>query len=71
MEGVDYVNFSRFSEDIFRSRTPFQPIGMGRQEVKALLGLASSDREREGTGLILCLQILRVNIDWCQATVRV
>ena len=47
VEGVDYVSFAHFSEAVFRSKTPSQPIGMGKNEVKALLGLARSDRERE------------------------
>ena len=47
VEGVDFVNFAHFSEAIFRSRTSSQPIGMDRDKIKALLGLARSDRERE------------------------
>ena len=47
VEGVDYVSFAHFSEAVFRFKTPSQPIGMGKNEVKALLGLAHSDRERE------------------------
>lgn len=47
VEGVDYINFAHFSEAIFRSRSPSLPVGMDRSKVKALLGLARSDRERE------------------------
>ena len=47
VEGVDYVNFGRFSESIFKFRNPTTQIGMDRNKIKALLGLATSDRERE------------------------
>ena len=47
VEGVDYINFAHFSEAIFKSRSPSLPVGMDRSKVKALLGLARSDGERE------------------------
>ena len=47
VEGVDYVNFARFSESVFKFRNPTTLIGMDKNKIKALLGLATSDRERE------------------------
>ena len=47
VEGVDYTNFAQYSESIFKLMNLSTPIGMDRDKIKALLGLATSDRERE------------------------
>lgn len=47
VEGVDYVKFARLSDTLFLSGTPSHSVGIDRDKVKALLGLACSDRERE------------------------
>ena len=47
VEGVDYCHFAQFLEAIFKSRTPSQHVGLDKKKVKALLGLACSDREKE------------------------
>ena len=47
VEGVDYTNFAQYSESIFKLMNSSTPIGMDRDKIKALLGLATSDRERE------------------------
>lgn len=47
MEGIDYVNFAQFSESIFKFGKSTTPVGIDKDKIKALLGLATSDRERE------------------------
>lgn len=47
VERVNYINFAQFSESIIKSSNPTTPIGMDRNKIKALLSLATSDRERE------------------------
>ena len=46
VERVDYVNFSHFAEAIFSSSTPLKAV-FGKEQVKTLLGMACSNRERE------------------------
>ena len=43
---MDYVNFSHFAEAIFSSSTPLKAV-FGKEQVKTLLGMACSNRERE------------------------
>lgn len=47
VEGVNYISFAHFSEALFGAGTRSQTVGIDRGEIKALLGLAQSDRERE------------------------
>lgn len=47
VEGVNYIIFAHFSEALFGAGTRSQTVGIDRGEIKALLGLAQSDRERE------------------------
>ena len=51
VEGVNYINFAHFAEALFSTRAHSHAVGIGRGEIKSLLGLAQSDRERE---LIRC-----------------
>ena len=44
VEGVDYIKFSHFAEQLFL-KSP-QPIGIGKGEVQELLKLATTDRDR-------------------------
>ena len=47
VEGVDYVNFAHFAEALFTANKPSQSPCINKSEIKGLLGLAQSDRERE------------------------
>ena len=47
VQGVDYINVARFSQVLFKADTQSPTIGLDKNAVKSLLGLASSDRERE------------------------
>lgn len=48
VEGVNYITFAQFAEAIVACRSvKSDKIGLTKAEVKAVLGLASSDRERE------------------------
>ena len=47
MESVNYVNFARFSESVFNLKNPTTAVGIDKDKIKALLGLATSDREKE------------------------
>ena len=47
IEGVNYVNVAQFGEAGFHSASGSKEISSDKSKVKALLQLASSDRERE------------------------
>ena len=47
MERVNYVNFACFSESVLKLKNPTRPDGIDKDKIKSLLGLATSDRERE------------------------
>ena len=47
VESVNYVNFARFSESVFNLKKTTTAVGIDKDKIKALLGLATSDRERE------------------------
>lgn len=47
VEGVNYVNVAQFAEAMFATKEPSRGVGIDKSEIKALLGLAQSDCERE------------------------
>ena len=47
IDGVNYVSFAQFSEALYDRRAAAQSLHMTKNEIKQLLGLAASDRERE------------------------
>lgn len=47
IEGVNYITFAQFPEVLFSSKPHTQTVGIGRGEIKILLGFAQSDREKE------------------------
>ena len=64
IEGVNYVSVAQFGEAVFRSASSSREISFDKSKVKALLQLASSDRERE---LICCYSVIRINFKSCKA----
>ena len=57
IEGVNYVSVAQFGEAVFHSASGSKEISFDKSKVKALLQLASSDRERE----LICYSVVKAS----------